>query len=388
MLEGLRTEGFSSPGRVQPRASGMHGRPSGLCRVDSDRRARKIVYTGRLDWLVFFIYATQCRIPKRIPLTGAMKALISSSSRLVRHLNSTSRYSSTVANISKSEAPAHIFISKSRDPFLNLSIEHYLFQNAPAGSKVLLFYTNRPCIIIGRNQNPWLEANLKLLKTGILDPESNQQILSGVDLVRRRSGGGTVFHDGGNVNWSVTCDLAEFSRDKHAEMVVRALRSLGVDRARVNERHDVVLDRGHKSKSVDTKDTHSTAYTGGTPALPSVKVSGSAYKIARNRALHHGTALVASKNLGVVPQFLRSPAKLCITAKGVESVSSPIANINIDNRAFEEAVEAEFRRLYNADPEDIPISFVGEECLDIEDINKGQMELQVSTAAEKLGGPN
>ena len=330
----------------------------------------------------YFLSLQSAGTRRGIPLVGAMKALFSSSFRLARPLTSPSRHSSLVANISKSKAPAHIFISKSSDPFLNLSIEHYIFQNAPPGSRVLLFYTNRPCIVIGRNQNPWLEVNLKRLKTGIPDPELNQQILQHVDLVRRRSGGGTVFHDGGNVNWSVTCDLAEFLRDKHAEMVVRALRTLGIDRARVNQRHDVVLDRGHKVNSFDTQDTHSTAYTGGTPALPPVKVSGSAYKIARNRALHHGTALVGSKNLKVIPQFLHSPAKLCITAKGVESVSSPIANINIDNRDFEKAVEAEFRRLYNADPENIPISIVGEECLAIEDIEKGQKELKVGKAIE------
>jgi lipoate-protein ligase A len=171
--------------------------------------------------------------------------------------------------------------------------------------------------------------------------------------------------------------MGEFTRDKHAAMVVRALRSLGVDRARVNERHDVVLDRGKRPSHVDARDTHTTPYTDGSLALPPVKVSGSAYKIARNRALHHGTALVASKNLKVVPQFLRSPAKGYITAKGVKSVSSPIANINIDNRAFEEAVEAEFRQLYNADPESIPVSIVGEECLEIEDIEKGNTELKV-----------
>jgi lipoate-protein ligase A len=144
----------------------------------------------------------------------------------------------------------------------------------------------------------------------------------------------------------------------------------------------VVLDRGYKVNSVDAKDTHATAYTGGSPAPPPVKVSGSAYKIARNRALHHGTALVASKNLKVVPQFLHSPAKPYITAKGVESVSSPIANINIDNRDFEEAVEAEFRRLYNADPGNVPVSIVGEECLAIEDIEKGQKELKVGEEIE------
>jgi lipoate---protein ligase len=219
---------------------------------------------------------------------------------------------------------------------------------------------------------------LKLLKTGVLDLASNGHILNGIDLVRRRSGGGTVFHDEGNVNWGVICDLGEFSRDKYAEMVVRGLRHLGVDRARVNERHDVVVDQGEKTRSVDGNDTHSTAYKAGSPKLPSLKVSGSAYKIARNRALHHGTALVASENLNVISQFLHSPAKAYITAKGVESVSSPIANIGISNRAFEGTVEKEFRRMYGLDPNHVPSSIVGEECLEIKDIENGYNELKVS----------
>jgi lipoate-protein ligase A len=308
----------------------------------------------------------------------AMRALISTSSRYSRGLNILlARHSSTVASISRSKAPAHIFYSQSSDPWLNLSIEHYIFQNAPARSRILLFYTNRPCVVIGRNQNPWLEVNLKLLETGILDFASNARILKGVDLVRRRSGGGTVFHDEGNVNWGVICDLGEFSRDKHAEMVVRGLRRLGVDRARVNERHDVVVDQGEKTQPVDGNDAHSTAYNALSPNLPSLKVSGSAYKIARNRALHHGTALVASDNLSVISQFLHSPAKSRITAKGVESVSSPIANIGISNRAFEEAVEKEFRRMYGLDPNHVTSSIVGEECLEIKDIENGYKELKV-----------
>jgi lipoate-protein ligase A len=93
--------------------------------------------------------------------------------------------------------------------------------------------------------------------------------------------------------------------------------------------------------------------------------------------LHHGTALVASDNLSVISQFLHSPAKSRITAKGVESVSSPIANIGISNRAFEEAVEKEFRRMYGLDPNHVTSSTVGEECLEIKDIENGYKELKV-----------
>ncbi|EFQ35106.1 biotin/lipoate A/B protein ligase [Colletotrichum graminicola M1.001] len=112
-----------------------------------------------------------------------------------------------------------VYISTSRSPYTNLSIEHHLLQTTPSGSTVLLLYTNRPSIIVGRNQNPWLEVNLPKLQS--LGPNSGGKDV--IDLVRRRSGGGTVFHDEGNVNYSVICPPANFDRDTHAEMVVRAL---------------------------------------------------------------------------------------------------------------------------------------------------------------------
>lgn len=150
-------------------------------------------------------------------------------------------------------------------------------------------------------------------------------------LVRRRSGGGTVFHDEGNVNYSVICPTPHFNRDKHAEMVVRALHKLGVDRARVNERHDIVMDR---------------IGTGHQDPRP-LKVSGSAYKLTRLRSLHHGTCLLSSPNLKSISKMLWSPAKRYIKARGVDSVSSPVANVEVDISVFEDAVVEEFDALYN-----------------------------------------
>ena len=281
--------------------------------------------------------------------------------------------------------PVQSYISTSHDPYVNLSIEHYLLQKSAPESAVLFLYVNRPSIIIGRNQNPWLEVNLALLnaaRNGQPDTESHG--LGVVDLVRRRSGGGTVFHDEGNVNWTVICPSAKFTRDKHAEMVVRALRSCGVDRARVNERHDVVLDQGERKGSMDPGDTHSTPYQLTDPgARRPLKVSGSAYKLTKGRALHHGTCLLTSPNLHAIPHYLHSPAKGYITARGVESVSSPVGNINLSKERFIDATSTHFDQMYTSDGRTKSVE-VGEDWLEVEDVRRGYDELKVRRLAQSV----
>ena len=139
-------------------------------------------------------------------------------------------------------------------------------------------------------------------------------------------------------------------------MVVRALRKLGVDKARVNDRHDIVLD-------ADTPE--------GSKAL---KVSGSAYKLTRLRSLHHGTCLLNSGNLEAIGEYLRSPAKAFIKARGVDSVSSLIANVGVRSEDFEQAVVEEFGNLYGGkDP-----VIVQEDAKEVPAIAKGVEELKVS----------
>lgn len=283
-------------------------------------------------------------------------------------------YSSFTNSVSNPKNRIQSYISQSRDPYLNLSIEHYILQHSSPECTVLFIYTNRPCIVIGRNQNPWVEVNLGLLGTGKgADPSVPG---AQIDLVRRRSGGGTVFQDEGNVNWSVISPPADFTRDKHAEMVVRALRRQGIDRVRVNERHDIVLDRGtERIANPAMEDMHRTPYTMDDPNAPRPwKVSGSAYKLTRTRALHHGTCLLTSPNLSVIPKFLRSPAKPYIRARGVESVSSPVGNIGMQPRKFEQSVQEEFARDY--DLSNTACIVVGDHQLEVPEIRKGYDELK------------
>lgn len=225
------------------------------------------------------------------------------------HLQAISSFSETIKSNSNR---FHVYVSGTRDPYLNLSIEHYIYQKSALDSTILLLYIDDPCVVIGRNQNPWLEANLKSLSQ------------RNIPLIRRRSGGGTVFHDRGNVNFSFIYPPGDFTRDKYVELVTRALR-IYQPRARVNERHDIVIDQGDKlddELELVKGDMHRSGYESSQPR----KCSGSAYKLSRNRALHHGTCLVNSPNLNLISDYLRSPLEPFIKARGVDSVRSPVMN--------------------------------------------------------------
>jgi len=163
-------------------------------------------------------------------------------------------------------------------------------------------------VVIGRNQNPWVECDLKKLKEG-LDSSGTESGagLQEIHVVRRRSGGGTVFHDYGNLNYAVIVpNNSEFSRALYPNLVVRALQRMDEQlNVKVNERNDIVIQRdGHW-----------------------LKVSGSAFKLTRGRAMAHGTLLFGSPHLNAISGLLHSPGKSHIKAKGVESVRSVVGNV-------------------------------------------------------------
>lgn len=237
--------------------------------------------------------------------------------------------------VSHDESRHQIFQSLCTDPFVNLSIENFLLENTPVASDVLFLYINRPCVVIGRNQNPWLETNLGASKRS--NNRSKADIEKGcasnvgkedeVLYVRRRSGGGAVFHDGGNLNYCVISPRSSFTRDKHAQMVALALRKIGAVNASVNGRHDIVLkqDTTNIAKEQSVIATDDSLHEAASCPL---KISGSAFKLTRHRALHHGTCLLDSPNLHKLGTFLRSPARPYIKAKGVDSVRSPVGNVS------------------------------------------------------------
>lgn len=213
-----------------------------------------------------------------------------------------------------------VFISKLQNPYLNLAIEDYIYnrmnipKEAEKNCNRLLFYINTPCVVIGKNQNPWKEVNLSLLNNLHLP------------LVRRKSGGGTVVHDTGNVNYSFMTTRDKFDRFTFANLVTRAVNSLvsPSKQVEVNSRGDVVT-------KADLK-----------------KVSGSAYKISKGKSYHHGTMLLNLK-LDILRQLLKrdeskSGSVRAMTA--VSSVSSPVTNLEINLEQFIEAVNLEFHDKY------------------------------------------
>lgn len=281
---------------------------------------------------------------------------LSSKSRIL-HLSKYDRqkYSTWRERISQPRNRVQAYVSSCQDPYINLALEKYLFQTSGSDTFILLFYINEPSIIIGRNQNPWLEVNLDLTRHGIPSHNVSSSISNDrrpIKLVRRISGGGTVFHDEGNVNWTVICPPASFTRDKHAEMVTRALQFLGKRRVQVNERHDITLLEDIPFQSgigVNSSVIQALTYDKSSEITKARKISGSAYKLTRLRALHHGTCLLSSPNLQYISRYLESPAKPYIQARGVESVSSPITNIGVSSEEFIDATSREFFKLYGSD---------------------------------------
>jgi lipoate-protein ligase A len=182
-----------------------------------------------------------------------------------------------------------LYVSDSRDPFFHLAVEEWLLREAPLGDEPLWFlYRNDPCVVVGRFQNPWKEADLGWMAS------------EGIPLVRRPSGGGTVWHDPGNVNFCCVRPLKGFNKALALEEVQSRLEGFGRE-VMINERFDLRFQGS--------------------------KVSGSAYKQTKDRALHHGTLLLQG-DLERLERSLTSPARLTST-KSIASVRSPVLNLDI-----------------------------------------------------------
>ena len=184
-------------------------------------------------------------------------------------------------------------VSESTHPLINLGWESHLLKGSFAGHFHLFLYRNSPCIVSGRFQIPWKEINFKEV-----DHES-------IAYVRRRSGGGTVYHDLGNWNFCFIHKTRELQRESNLEEIIKVLASLGVT-VETNERYDLVFN------SADSKGK--------------LKISGSAFKQTKNLSLHHGTLLMEA-NLSSLKGSLGKPQEWEFEGKGIASVPSPVTNL-------------------------------------------------------------
>ncbi|MFW3578989.1 lipoate--protein ligase [Vagococcus fluvialis] len=185
-----------------------------------------------------------------------------------------------------------IFVSNEEitDPRINLAIETYLVQEMPLDEPILLFYINEPSIIIGRNQNTIEEINTEYVEK------------QGIHVVRRLSGGGAVYHDAGNLNFSfIMPDDGESFRNfgKVTQPIIDALHDMGVEGAELKGRNDLVID--------------------------DKKFSGNAMYSTNGRMFAHGTLMFDSDVNEVVNALKVRKDK--IESKGIKSIRSRVTNI-------------------------------------------------------------
>jgi lipoate-protein ligase A len=221
----------------------------------------------------------------------------------------------------------YYYISPSLNAWENLALDEF-FLNELKGDYVLLYlYINHDAVIIGRNQNAWKECNLE------------QMDRDEVKLVRRMSGGGAVFHDIENLNFSFHANRKNYNLDRQVKTVLDAVRNMGIS-AEYTGRNDI---------SVDGK-----------------KFSGNAFCIRGDNELHHGTLLI-NTDMNRLSNYLNVSAEK-IRSKGVESVKSRVCNLTDYNPELtvETAIEAlkeSFRSNYG-DFEEVTFSEDSKEKID------------------------
>ena len=216
-----------------------------------------------------------------------------------------------------------IYEGQSYDPHYNLAVEEYLLESVEPGQCVLYLWQNRNTVVIGRNQNPWKECRITLLEQ------------EGGHLARRLSGGGAVFHDLGNLNFTFLVCLEDYSVPRQMEVIRSAVASLGIP-AEVSGRNDI-LAQGRK-------------------------FSGNAFYKNGRQAYHHGTLLVAA-DMEKLGRYLH-PSSAKLKAKGVESVRSRVVNLQELNPAvtvdsLKKALKEAFSNVYG-----LPVEAVPSACLD------------------------
>ncbi|KAK5638352.1 hypothetical protein RI129_012647 [Pyrocoelia pectoralis] len=203
------------------------------------------------------------------------------------------RYFSNVVNVNKLKRS--VLISQSNDIYTNLALEDWIYRKYDfENHNILMLWSNDPCVVIGRYQNPWLEANVTDLP---------YVTAAGVKLARRNSGGGTVYHDRGNLNLTFFTSKKQYDRKLNLQLIKAAIYKEYGLKVDVSPRDDLVID--------------------------DLKVSGTAAKLGRLSAYHHCTLLVNANKTNISRALQKECSDIKTTAS--RSVRSKVVNLCDEN---------------------------------------------------------
>ena len=180
-----------------------------------------------------------------------------------------------------------VIVSNQYDPFLNRAVEQYLTEHQEEGVVTMYLWKNQQTVVIGYNQNPYSECNVQLL----LD--------EGGHLMRRGTGGGAVYHDLGNINFSFVVDKKLYDVRKQLSVIQDALRAYGLH-TEISGRNDLTCEGR--------------------------KFSGNAFAKGQRNDLHHGTILIKTDGAMMMRYLTVDKAKL--QKHGVKSVASRVVNLS------------------------------------------------------------
>ena len=175
----------------------------------------------------------------------------------------------------------------STDPYQNLALEQYMLENLVPGQMILYLWQNAHTVVIGKNQNAWAECRVSLLEE------------EGGKLSRRLSGGGAVYHDLGNLNFTFITMDQDYDLDKQFSVIAEACNLAGIS-VEKSGRNDLLAEGR--------------------------KFSGNAFYHHNGRSYHHGTLLI-KVDMEKLQKYL-SPPKAKLEAKGVSSVRSRVVNLS------------------------------------------------------------
>ncbi|NCD04843.1 MAG: lipoate--protein ligase [Spirochaetia bacterium] len=191
-----------------------------------------------------------------------------------------------------------IYISQETDPYYNVALEHQLLLEANDDT-LLFLWQNSSSVIFGRNQNLFAEVDTQYLKENNISP------------VRRFSGGGAVFQDLGNLNFTFITKEKNIENDKYLKVIIKALNSLNIN-CEFSGRNDILTN--------------------------GKKFSGHAYYTSDDNYLYHGTIMV-DVNLDMLTKVLK-PSFLKLNSKAIDSVRSRVVNLSqINNKITTQKIE-------------------------------------------------